>query len=254
MKVVILAGGLPSKLIEEDEKIPKPMAEIGGRPILWHIMKQYAWYGYNDFIICGGYKVDMLKEYFMNFYIYQSDITVDLQSNDILIHRKQTEEWKVTIVDTGFESSIPQRLIGIHDYLDNDDFIVSYGDCVSDINVEDMIEFHKKNNKIATIAVAKPTGRNQILPIRGEKFSSNAIEKNDSWVNACNMIFNQRIFQYIRDNMLFENEMFKSILKEDISIPYIHKGFWSPMETVRDKLYLQALWDKNKAPWKVWTD
>lgn len=254
MKVVILAGGLPSKLIEEDERIPKPMAEIGGRPILWHIMKQYAYYGYNDFIVCGGYKVDMIKEYFMNFYIYQSDITVNLQNNDVIVHRKQTEDWKVTVVDTGFKSSIPQRLTKIYDYLDGDDFIVSYGDCVSDINIEKMVDFHRKNHKVATIAVARPTGRNQILPIMGEKFTQDDLGESDSWVNACNMVFKREIFQYIDDNMLSENKMFENILKEKVALPYIHKGFWSPMETVRDKSYLQTLWNEKKAPWKVWSD
>lgn len=254
MKVVILAGGLPSKLIEEDEKIPKPMAEIGGRPILWHIMKQYAYYGYNDFIICGGYKVDMIKDYFMNFYIYQSDITVDLESNAITVHRKKTEDWKVTVVDTGYEASIPQRLTKIRDYLDGDDFIVSYGDCVSNINVIEMVNFHKKNCQVATIAVARPTGRNEVLPIVGDEFAlSNSVER-DSWVNACNMVFTKEIFQYIDNNMLSENKMFDSILHEKVAMPYIHKGFWSPMETVRDKSYLQALWDEKKAPWKVWND
>lgn len=254
MKVVILAGGLPSKLIEEDEKIPKPMAEIGGRPILWHIMKQYAYYGYNEFVICGGYKVDMIKNYFMNFYIYQSDITIDLQSNDISVHHKRTEDWKVTVVDTGFKTSIPQRLIRIYDYLDRDDFVVSYGDCVSDINIAEMVNFHQKNGQVATIAVSSPTGRNEIMPIDGDKFFIGDSKERDSWVNACNMVFTEKIFQYIDSNMLSEREMYASLLKKKVAIPYVHKGFWSPMETVRDKLYLQTLWDEKKAPWKVWND
>lgn len=254
MKVVILAGGLPSKLIEEDEKIPKPMAEIGGRPILWHIMKQYAYYGYNDFVICGGYKVDMIKDYFMNFYIYQSDITVDLQNNDITCHRKKTEDWKVTVVDTGFKASIPQRLTKIRDYLENGDFIVSYGDCVSNINVTEMVNFHQKNRQVATIAVAKPTGRNEVMPIVRDEFVLSDSDERDSWVNACNMVFTQEIFQYIDNSMLSETQMIAGILNGKVAIPYIHKGFWSPMETVRDKSYLQALWDEKKAPWKVWND
>lgn len=254
MKVVILAGGLPSKLIEEDEKIPKPMAEIGGRPILWHIMKQYAHYGYKDFIICGGYKADMIKQYFMNYYIYQSDITVDLYNNDITVHRKKTEDWKVTVVDTGFGSSIPKRLCMIRDYLEGNDFVVSYGDCVSDINVREMVYFHDKNRQVATIAVAKPTGRNEIMPIIDREFSYNGFGTTGSWVNACNMVFTKEIFDYLVDSTLSESQMIQSILEADVAVPYIHNGFWSPMETVRDKIYLQTLWDKKKAPWKVWDD
>lgn len=254
MKVVILAGGLPSKLIEEDEKIPKPMAEIGGRPILWHIMKQYAHYGYNDFIICGGYKVDMIKQYFTNYYIYQSDITIDLQRNDITVHRKKTEDWKVTVVDTGFTSSIPQRLAMIHEYIGSENFIVSYGDCVSDINVSDFVYFHNKYHKVATIAVARPIGRNKIMPIVEEKFSYEGFDAGNSWVNACNMVFTREIFDYFDKNMLSDNQMISSILEANVAIPYIHQGFWSPMETVRDKVYLQMLWDEKKAPWKVWND
>ena len=254
MKVVILAGGLPSKLIEEDEKIPKPMAEIGGRPILWHIMKQYAHYGYSDFVICGGYKVDIIKQYFMNYYIYQSDITIDLSNNDITVHRKKTENWKVTVVDTGFSSSIPQRLFMIREYLDSGDFIVSYGDCVSDIDVCEMVNFHNRHHQLATIAVARPIGRNEIMPIIDERFSCEKIDTENSWVNACNMVFTREIYHYIHKNMLSEDQMISDILKANVSIPYIHKGFWAPMETVRDKTYLQALWDTKKAPWKVWND
>lgn len=254
MKIVILAGGLPSKLIEEDEKIPKPMAEIGGRPILWHIMKQYSHYGYNDFVICGGYKVDMIKQYFMNYYIYQSDITVDLLSNDITVHRKKTEDWKVTVVDTGFSSSIPQRLFMIREYLDGRDFIVSYGDCVSDINVCEMVTLHNRHRQLATIAVARPIGRNEIMPIIDEEFSFEVFNECGAWVNACNMVFTKEIFDYLDKDMLSEKQMITDILKANAAVPYIHKGFWSPMETVRDKTYLQMLWDEKKAPWKVWKD
>lgn len=254
MKVVILAGGLPSKLIEEDEKIPKPMAEIGGRPILWHIMKQYAEYGYDEFIICGGYKVDMIKSYFMNYYIYQSDITVDLQNNEIFVHRKKTEDWHVTIVDTGFRSSIPQRLSLIRSYLGDEDFIVTYGDCVSNINVQEMLDFHREHKKIATIAVARPTGRSEIMPIKNEEFVQADAVENNSWVNACNMIFSKGIYEYIDRNFQSENQLIACILEEKVAVPYIHKGFWSPMETIRDKTHLQNLWDEKKAPWKVWND
>lgn len=151
MKVIILAGGLPSTLIEEDEKMPKPMAEIGGRPMLWHIMKQYAYYGYNDFIICTGYKGEVIKDYFMNFYIYQSDITVDLQTNEVEIHRKQTEDWKVSIVDTGLQSSVMERLIMVRELAGDEPVLVAYGDCLSDIDIQEMIESHCRQQSLATV-------------------------------------------------------------------------------------------------------
>jgi glucose-1-phosphate cytidylyltransferase len=254
MKVVILAGGLPSKLIEEDEKIPKPMAEIGGRPILWHIMKQYAYYGYNDFIICGGYRVDFIKEYFMNFYIYQSDITVDLSSNDVVIHRKKTEDWNVTVVDTGRDASIPQRLCAIRELVNGEEFIVAYGDCVSDIDVRKMIDFHQKGGQTLTLAVARPNGRNELMPIRHGEFTKEISRPDDAWVNACNMVCTEAVYRYINSGMKTEGQMFASVLKPGIAVPYIHDGFWVPMETVRDKSYLQFLWEIGKAPWKVWDD
>ena len=214
MKVIILAGGLPSTLIEEDEKMPKPMAEIGGRPILWHIMKQYAYYGYNDFIICTGYKGDVIKEYFINFYIYQSDITVDLQTNEVEVHRKQTEDWRVSIVDTGRETPIIERLYMMREYIGQKAALVSYGDCLSDIDLGTMVEMHKKCDKIATFAVAHGLALQQSLPM-----------------TLIDCLDQQKGIQLYR-----------------------HKGFWSPVETVRDKTWLEGLWTTGQAPWKVWKD
>ena len=165
MKVIILAGGLPSTLIEEDEKMPKPMAEIGGRPMLWHIMKQFSYFGYNDFIICTGYKGNVIKDYFMNFYIYQSDITVDLRSNEVQVHRKQTEDWNVSIIDTGKDASVMERLLQAGEYTQGEPVFVAYGDCLSDIDVNKLLEHHKGQGALATFAVAHPTGRNEILAI-----------------------------------------------------------------------------------------
>lgn len=255
MKVVILAGGLPSTLIEEDERVPKPMAEIGGRPILWHIMKQYSYYGYNDFIICTGYKGELIKDYFMNYYIYQSDITVDLQTNDIMIHRKQTENWKVSVIDTGIQSSITERIIKLQDYLAGESFIVSYGDCVSDIDVQKMVRMHQKEGKTATIAVTRPTGRNEILPIDDEgKWKEFAEQqRSNSWVNACNMIFDYNIYKYIeKEHDLLDSYMIKKLADDNEIQAYRHEGFWSPMETARDKKMLETYWNENRAPWKVW--
>lgn len=259
MKVIILAGGLPSTLIEEDEKLPKPMVEIGGRPMLWHIMKQYAHYGYNDFIICTGYKGEVIKDYFLNFYIYQSDITVDLKTNDVLIHRKKTEDWKVSIVDTGLRSSIVQRLVMVRELIDDDNALVSFGDCISDINIKDMVIKHKKNNVVATVAVAHPTGRNEILALNSVG-KYRGLEKNDkqknSWVNACSMVVNRKAFDYwekcVREKQGLS--LLDCLSRYDDVQTYSHAGFWLPIETIRDKTYIENLWQKNMAPWKVWDD
>lgn len=258
MKVVILAGGLPSTLIERDEKIPKPMAEIGGRPILWHIMKQFAYYGYKEFIICTGYKGEMIKDYFMNFYIYQSDITVDLQTNQIDVHRKKTEDWDVMVMDTGRNTSVSQRILNVREYLQGDTFMVTYGDCVSDIDISQMAAQHKKEGKTVTFAVAKPTGRNKILPVGRNgniKLPQTENSSENAWVNACNMVMDQGIFQYLKqEETLLGEEMLSRLSSDDQVSIYCHKGFWSPMETVRDKTLLEDMWKKNAAPWKVWRD
>lgn len=257
MKVVILAGGLPSTLIEADEKIPKPMAEIGEKPILWHIMKQYSEYGYNDFIICAGYKIEMIKDYFMNYYVYQSDITVNLQSNEVIIHKKKTEDWNVTVVDTGISSSIPERLKMIREYLEYEPFIVCYGDCVSNINVKEMVKFHNDSGKVATYSLAKPIGRSEVFPVDKEgRFiqKDDSIIENKAWVNACNMVFEQEIYKYLENGKYLEQDVFEELLRDNQVVPYIHDGFWSPMETIRDKTLLEKMWNSGQAVWKVWRD
>ena len=256
MKVIILAGGLPSTLIEEDEKLPKPMVEIGNRPILWHIMKYYSYYGFNEFIVCTGYKGEMIKDYFMNFYIYQSDITVDLQSNHIEIHRKQTEDWEVSVIDTGLHSTIAERIKMAQTYLNHEPFIVVYGDCVADINIPEMVKMHQEGNRIATIAVTHPTGRNETLPINSEGRFFTQKEKSDehcAWVNACNMVFEPEIITYLEQNPnLLNADMLNKMIKNDQIQPYQHKGFWLPMETIRDKKLLETYWKNGTAPWRVW--
>ena len=257
MKVVILAGGLPSTL-KQDEKIPKPMAEIGGRPILWHIMKQYAYYGYTEFIICTGYKGEMIKDYFMNFYIYQSDITVDLQTNQVEVHRKKTESWDVIVADTGRDASASERILSVREYLKRDTFLVTYGDCVSDMDISDMVAQHKKEGKLATFAVANPTGRNKIIPVGHNgviKRSGMGDNSPNAWVTACSMVFEQGVFQYLKgDEALLEEEMLNRLSAEGGTSLYCHNGFWTPMETVRDKTLLESMWKQGKAPWKVWED
>lgn len=257
MKVIILAGGRPSSIDEADGKVPKPMAEIGNRPILWHIMKQFGHYGFNDFIICAGYKSTVIKEYFLNFYINQSDITVDLQNNDITIHKKQNENWRVSVFDTGVDTPVTQRIKFVKDYIGDDDFIVTFGDCISNINIAEMVELHKKNSKLATVAITRPTGRNEILSLDPDgvfDFREKTIEYyNNAWVNACVMIFQKEIFHYLKDgDEILEESTLKELSSNDLIQTYKHNGFWLPVETMRNKTYLESLWLQDHPPWKIW--
>lgn len=259
MKTIILAGGLPSTLIEEDEKLPKPMVEIGGRPMLWHIMKQYSHYGYNDFIICTGYKGEVIKEYFMNFYIYQSDITVDLQSNEVQIHRKQTEDWKVSVIDTGRDASVLERLLQVREYTDGEPVFVSYGDCLSDIDVNKLLLHHREQGALATFAIAHPTGRNEVLSIDSDGNYRGIRQyktKQDAWVDACSMVLEPEAFEKLKKGMKRPEAIStRECLASEIRVQtYRHDGFWSPVETIRDKTWMEALWAFGNAPWKVWED
>lgn len=258
MKTVILAGGLPSTLSEEKNNIPKPMAEIGGRPLLWHIMKQYSYYGFNDFIISTGYKADIIKDYFLNYYIYQSDITVDLATNDVTIHNNVSEPWKVTIVDTGLSTTTASRIAASQKYIDEDEFFVVYGDCLSNIPVADMLQKHKESNKMMTMAISSPAGRNRILPLtkQGNIADRKGSEiPEDAWVNACNYVVSKEIFD-IPGGLAgrLESETVHLLAKKGEVTTYKHRGFWLPVETMRDKLYLETKWEENKAEWKVWND
>lgn len=256
MKAVILAGGTQSTVTEEYENIPKPMAEIGEKPLLWHTMKILSVYGINEFIICGGYRINVIKDYFRDFYIYQSDITVDLQSNAITCHKNVSENWKVTVVDTGITSSPGERLLQIAPYTCEEDFIVVHGDCVSNINIKNAIKFHKKNNRILTLTVAKPTGRSESLPVNKNGFyldkDEAVLPQNQSWADACCRIFKNDIFTYLRENSDIGQALFRTLTDDGQMICYFHNGFWCPMETRRDKSYLENLWKNNKAPWKIW--
>ncbi len=256
MKVIILAGGLQSTVSDAREGIPKPMAEIGGKPILWHIMKMYSAYGFHDFIICGGYKINMIKEYFMDYYIYQSDITVDLLSNEVTIHRKRTEDWNVTVVDTGKDTPLGERILKAKEYIGEEDFLVTYGDCLSNIDLKQFVNFHKKNGKMATIVVAKPAGRNKMLPIDAEgnylEYGDIVKSQSNGWVNACCEIFTNSIFNELKMVSDLEVQLFNRLAKENEIVSYRHDGFWSSMETKRDKIYLETVWQNAKAPWKIW--
>lgn len=253
MKVVILAGGMQSTINNENEGIPKPMIDIGGKPLLWHIMKHFSQYGVNEFIICGGYKVDMIKEYFMDYYIYASDITVNLQTNEIEIHKKRTEDWKVTVVDTGLFSSTGQRVSLIQKYIDEDEFIVTYGDCLSDIDVNRLLERHHQSGKLVTVAMAKPTGRNKLLPLDTEgnlNYGQNEDESRESaWVNADCFVFNKKAFSYLQGNYDLERQLFLKLSEHQDISTYRHTGFWMPVETKRDLVNAENLWNAGLATW-----
>lgn len=254
MKAVILAGGMPSTISDEYEGMPKPMVEIGGRPILWHIMKMYSCYGINDFIICAGYKSQMIKNYFRDFYIYQSDITVNLEDNSVEIHNKMTEPWIVTVLDTGLNEAPGSRILMARNYIGDDPFFVSYGDCVSNINITEMVNLYKEEQKTAIVALAHPTGRNIAIPVSdsGEMFEYSNAGVKTAWVNATTMLFNNYIFDILENNRTLELELFKTLEEKSQIVAYRHDGFWSSMETRRDRMNLESLWQRKCAPWKVW--
>ncbi|MCB0370416.1 MAG: glucose-1-phosphate cytidylyltransferase, partial [Bdellovibrionales bacterium] len=254
--VVILAGGLGTRISEESHLRPKPMIEIGLFPVLWHIMKIYSHYGLNDFIICCGYKGYVIKEYFANYFIHNSDITFNLKSNKVEIHSNSSEPWSVTCVDTGSETMTGGRIKRIKPYLDEDeDFCLTYGDGVGDINISELINFHKSHNKLATVTATKPPGRFGQLSISGDKVES-FIEKpigDGSYINGGFFVLHPKVVDYISDDKtVWEKTPLEKLAKNDELLAYIHEGFWQPMDTLRDKNYLESLWNANQAPWKVW--
>lgn len=253
MQVVILAGGQRSTISGEQEGIPKPMADLGGKPLLWHIMKSFSAYGIHEFIVCGGYKIETIKEYFMDFYIYESDITVDLQNNTVQVHKKKTEDWKVTVVDTGLNTSTGQRVREVEKYVNREHFIVTYGDCLSDINIKDMVSVHEEKGKIATIAMAKPTGRNELFAIAADDrlFFRNGDEAKDAnaWINANCYVLNKKVFRYLRDNFDLEKQLLIDLSEEDELHVYKHEGFWTAIETKRDLVNAEKMWSAGEAPW-----
>lgn len=257
MQVIILAGGSKSTISDDREGIPKPMVEIGEKPLLWHIMKQYSHFGYNEFIVCGGYKVNVIKDYFMDYYIYQSDITVDLATNRVDIHRKVTEDWKVTVADTGLFATTGQRVSEARKYVRDDLFLVTYGDCLSDIDISKLVDFALQNDKLVTMAVAKPTGRNEVLPVREDNlldcmYSTGREENGQSWANACTYVFHRKVFDYLNGNYELDAQLLPKLAEKKQIAVYRHKGFWRPVETNRDKVDLENRWNAGLAPWKVW--
>ena len=254
MKVVILAGGLGTRISEESHLKPKPMIEIGDMPILWHIMKQYSHFGYNDFIICAGYKQNIIKEWFANYFVYTSDITFDFSmGNEIVVHDRHSEPWKVTIVDTGLYTMTGGRLKRIKKFIEKDSFFMTYGDGVSDIDISDTLKFHKKHGKLATITAVQPEGRFGYIDLDGEKVNSFR-EKHQhdlGWINAGFMVLQPEVLDYIEDDTtVFEREPLERLAKEGEIFCYKHSGFWQCMDTLRDKEKLEKLWYSGTAPWK----
>jgi len=242
MKVVILAGGRPSTITDMQEGIPKPMVEIAGRPLIWHIMKSFAEHGFCEFIVCGGYKVELIKEYFLNYHYYESDITIDLQNNQVLLHNKPEENWKVTVLDTGMESTTAQRVSMVRDYIKEDMFIVTYGDCVSDIEFDKMVDFHKKNQKIVTMAVAGTTGRNEALRIDGEgMLLGRAVGVEGAWTNACTYVMDRQVFAVLSKQSHLERQLMDKLVPLEELVTYKHYGFWMPVETYRDRVQLEGM-------------
>lgn len=256
MKAVILAGGLGTRLSEETHLRPKPMLEIGSRPILWHIMKIYSYYGINDFIICCGYKGYLIKEYFVNYSVHMSDLTVDLHKNSLEIHRARTEPWRVTLVDTGDETQTGGRLLKVKDYLgDDDNFCLTYGDGVGNVNISATIDFHLSHGRLATMTSTYPPGRFGAIETLGDQVV-NFIEKprgENGLINAGYFVLNKKILKYIfNSSTIWEHEPLRKLAADGELMTYTHSGFWQPMDTLRDKTYLNDLWSQSKAPWKLW--
>ena len=255
MKVVILAGGFGTRISEESHLKPKPMIEIGEQPILWHIMKHYSAYGFHEFIICGGYKQHMIKQYFADYYLYKSDVTFDFANgNNMQIHDNGAEPWKVTIVDTGYATMTGGRIKRIQKYVGEETFMMTYGDGLSDVAVDKLAEFHKQNGKIATITAVQPGGRFGALDIDGADEIHGFAEKkkeDGGWINAGFMVLNPEIFGYIKDDRsVFEKEPLERCAAEGQLMAYRHEGFWQCMDTMRDKKLLEDLWNSGQAPWK----
>ena len=257
MKVVLLAGGYGTRISEESHLRPKPMIEIGGQPILWHIMKYYSSYGFNEFIICAGYKQHVIKEYFANYYLHRSDVTFDFTSENMMqVHNNAAEPWKVTIVDTGLNTMTGGRIKRIQKYTENEAFMLTYGDGVSDVPLDKLLEFHKKNKRIVTLTAVQPGGRFGTLDIEnGGRIDSFAEKKKEDggWINGGYMVVEPQIFERIQgDETTFERYPLESCAKYGELDAYMHDGFWQCMDTMRDKELLEKLIAENRAPWIKW--
>lgn len=258
MKVVILAGGFGTRISEESHLKPKPMIEIGGKPILWHIMKTYSHYGFNDFVICAGYKQHVIKQFFNEYYLYQSDITFDFSENNVArtVHNTSADPWKVTVVDTGLNTQTGGRIKRIKDYIGDEPFMVTYGDAVGDINIPQLLEYHNKNKRIGTLSVYNFGQNKGVVEVEKDGKINSFREKSDfdgDLINIGFMVFEPEIFDYIEgDETVFEQDPMKSLLEKNELDAYTHRGYWQCMDTLNEKQKLEKLWNVGNAPWKVW--
>lgn len=256
MKAVILAGGLGTRISEETSTRPKPMIEIGGKPILWHILKTYSFYGINDFIICCGYKGYVIKEYFANYFLHMSDVTFDMKKNTMEVHQRKAEPWRITLVDTGDETMTGGRVKRIANYVKGEEvFCLTYGDGVGNVNIAELIEFHRAQNVKATLTATIPPGRFGALDLVGNKVNSfREKPKGDgAMINGGFFVLSPEVIDYIKDDKtVWEREPLERLSEEGELAAYYHEGFWQPMDTLRDKMHLEELWQSGKSPWKVW--
>ncbi len=256
MKVVLLAGGLGTRLSEETVVKPKPMVEVGGMPILWHIMKIYSSYGFNEFVVCLGYKGYVIKEYFANYFLHKSDVTIDLSTNGITVHDSQAEPWKITLVDTGDTSMTGGRIKRIRQHVNNETFMFTYGDGLGDVNITELLEFHKKHNKLCTVTSVQPSGRFGALNILEGNEVHSFMEKpkgDGSWINGGYFVCEPQVFDYIEgDSTIWEKDPMEKLASDGQMVAYKHHDFWRPMDTLKDKFDLNDMWNEGDAPWKTW--
>ncbi|EIM65104.1 MAG: glucose-1-phosphate cytidylyltransferase [Desulfobacter postgatei] len=257
MKAVILAGGLGTRIAEETSVKPKPMVEIGGKPILWHIMKIYSYYGINDFVICLGYKGYVIKEYFANYFLHSSDVTFDMRTNSMEVLQQHAEPWRVTLVDTGENTMIGGRIKRIidNDYIDGDTFCLTYGDGVCDINIKALISFHENEGRMVTVTGVQPPGRFGAIEYADNKVTGfkEKPQGDGGWINGGFFVLSPKVADYIKDDeTVWEKEPMEKLAAESNLSLFKHDGFWHPMDTLRDKRYLESLWQADKAPWKIW--
>jgi glucose-1-phosphate cytidylyltransferase len=257
MKVVIFAGGLGTRISEETETRPKPMVEVGGRPILWHIMKMYSSFGFNDFIICLGYKGYLIKEYFMHYYMHNSDLTIELKNNKVDVHYSTAEAFRVTLVDTGLNTKTAGRLKRIQKYIGNEDFMLTYGDGVSNVDLNELLRYHQSHGKVATVTAVQPEGRFGSMKINDDGIVDHFVEKpkgDDKWINGGFFVLKPQVFNYLEgnmDDMMWEDEPMQKLANDQQLAAYQHQGFWKCMDAMRDKIELEALWQTNPK-WKTW--
>ena len=256
MKAVILAGGLGTRISEETHLKPKPLIEIGGMPILWHIMKTFSYHGIDDFVICCGYKGYMIKEYFANYFLHTSDVTIDVKNNDMEIHRKSAESWKITLIDTGIDTMTGGRLQRVKKFVDDDTFCFTYGDGISDVNIKQLTEFHKNQKTIGTVTAVQPPGRFGSLEFNENLVTSfkEKLAGDGSWINGGFFVLEPKVFDYLKegDSTIWEREPLEKLASDSQLSVFKHSGFWQPLDTLRDKNSLEDLWSSGKAPWKSW--